>query len=112
MELVWYCETCGHQEPAEPAAEKAMPDSGLLMAVRPDEPPAQEPVPDLVEQLSGLKNDWTSADAKTYGLPPAQPEAARRFWCADCRVGAMGEEEALAHHGATGHLVVGEGGGT
>ena len=31
----------------------------------PDETPAQEPVPDLVEQLSGLKNDWTSAGAKT-----------------------------------------------
>ena len=30
----------------------------------PDETPAQEPVPDLVEQLSGLKNDWTSAGAR------------------------------------------------
>jgi hypothetical protein len=43
--------------------------------------------------------------------PAPPPEAPRRFWCADCRVGAMGEEEALAHHGATGHLVVGAGGG-
>ena len=82
----------------------------------PDETPAQEPVPDLVEQLSGLKNDWTSAGAKTYGLPPSPPPPGLRERVVqlegaidDFYQSVIGSRELWAirhaHHSSTGHSV-------
>ena len=92
-----------------------IPEPNWKALVRtPPQKPAQEPVPDLVEQLSGLKNDWTSAGAKTYGLPLSPPETARRWRCSECKRTDITKDEVMLDNGISlegvlGHLVTGEG---